>query len=114
MAKEPAYIEYFVARGEDVTFPVTHTVSQDDPTPVDITGWTIGVQARNGVGVLLLDVAGSIVSGPAGTYSWSITNAISSVIPPGLYPLEIWRTNVGARRAMMMGALRIGKDVRYP
>ena len=114
MGKEPANIEYFVARGEDVTFPMIHTVSQEDQTPVDISGWVIGVQAKNGAGGIIVDVAAVVIDGPTGRYNWTITNAISGAIAPGLYKLDIWRTDIGSRRAMMIGALRIGKDVRYP
>ena|ERR1043165_4693850 len=110
--KEPAFVAFFCAKGEDIVFEGTHVKGENDPEPVDISTWHIRVKAQRKDGTVIVDVDGTITDGANGKYTWPITHAVSNVAT-GLLTLDIFRTDVGFERAMVIGTLKIGKDVRY-
>ena len=120
-ARKPSRLELFVAKGEDVTFPMQHTRARDDATPVNVTGWAIRVKATRFDGTVVFEKAaalgctledGTVISQANGGYNWGITHAESNVAQ-GLCTLDIWRTDTNQERALMIGTLQIGRDARY-
>jgi len=101
------------ARGEDRTYLCTHVVSGVDLTPIDVTGWTIAVTMRiRPEGTVILSKTGTVVSGPAGTYTWSVTHADTSITPRD-YQVDIWRVDPGARTLMALGTWTVMSEVLY-
>lgn len=107
-----ATIAISCARGEAVSFPFTHEVSDVDATVVNITGWTIVATIRdeNGNVVLLPTVA--IVSGAAGTYTLGVTHA-QTLLEVKTYDIDVWRTDAASEKLMGVGTIRITKQVKY-
>jgi hypothetical protein len=100
-------------RGEDRTYACTHQNSGSDSTPVNISGWTITVTAKvKPEGTAVLTKTGTVVSGSAGTYSWSVTHA-DTLINPQEYQLDIWRVDSGARTLMALGTWTVLSEVLY-
>lgn len=107
-----ATLDLAVEKGEDIVFTGTHQVSATDATVVDISGWTIVVTVKTADGVLLYTLAGTVVSGAAGTYSWPLTHTQTNIASKYLQ-VDIWRTDSGSQREMAKGRLFIGPDVLY-
>jgi hypothetical protein len=120
-AKQPAFIEFFVARGEDVVYPGVHTRAENDSTPVDLNGKTISVKVTRKNGTVIIDKAatlgatfpdGTVVAAAQGGYSWALTSAESNVAA-GLCGVDIFIMDNGAKRAIVIGTLKIGNDLRF-
>lgn len=107
-----ATIAISAAKGEAVTYPCTHVTSGSSSTPIDITGWTIKVTARDQSGTVVLNKTASITSGVAGTYSFSVTHA-DTTLTPFAYPLDIQRTDSGSEKLMGFGKWTITGEVLY-
>ena len=101
------------AKGEAVTYNATHQTSASDTTAVNITGWTIAVTARDETKAVVLTKAASVVSGAAGTYTWSVTKADTSLQAKS-YNLDIQRTDSGSEKLMGLGTWTILQEVLYP
>lgn len=108
-----ASIALSCAKGEAVTFPLTHVTSGTDSTPINITGWTIKAMGRDEAGNVIFDKTATVVSGAAGTYSLSFTHAETTVYQAKSIDVDIWRTDSGSERLMGLGKFTIGQDVRY-
>jgi hypothetical protein len=104
-----------VYKGETVTQPFAHVV-EDTTTPVNITGWTIAFTLRYRATdvAALLTVSGQIVSGPAGTYTVSLTHAQTVGLAAGVYAYDIQRTDVGSEAVMSIGRFTVTQEVLYP
>lgn len=100
------------ARGEAVTFPLTHQTSESNTTPKDITGWTIAGTAKDENGNIVFSLAGAVVSGPAGTYTLSVTHA-QTLVEPKSYRLDVWRTDGSSETLMGIGTITIDQNVLY-
>ena len=107
-----AAIALACSRGEDVTFPLTHQTSATDSTAVNITGWTISAKVRNERNDVIFTIAGTIVSGVAGTYTIAFTSA-QLLIEPKSYKLDVWRTHSGSAKPMGVGTLTVTPNVRF-
>lgn len=107
-----ATIAISAAKGEAVTYPCTHVTSASSSTPIDISGWTIKVTARDSNGTVVLNKTASVTSGPAGTYSFAVTTA-DTKLTPYAYPLDIQRTDSGSEKLMGLGKWTITGDVLY-
>lgn len=100
------------ARGEAVTYTCTHQTSGASTTPIDITGWTIKVTARDESGAVVITKTATITSGPSGTYTFPVTHADTS-IQPKAYALDIQRVDSGSERLMGLGTWTILREVLY-
>jgi hypothetical protein len=123
-----ATVELSLYRGEDYVGQGTHKASGAyGAAAVDITGWTIvaTLKAEEGDDAeVLLEVACTVVDGPTGSYQLPITasqsadleagTAADGVVPPVRYPLDIWRTNSGAKTVLAKGGLTIRQPIRTP
>ncbi len=83
-----------------LTFEMVDFRNEVDPTlAVDITGWAFRLVVKNDIddpdAQALVDLAGVIVSAPAGTFSFTLTTAHTS-LAPGTYVGEIrwWEDGV--------------------
>ena len=108
-----ALLNLSTARGEARTYNGTHQVSATDSTPVNITSWTIKVQAKDFNGNVVLDKTATVTSGPSGTYSFAVTHADTATVGPGNYNMDIYRTDSGSETLMCYGAWNVTPDVRY-
>lgn len=102
-------------KGEAVVQPFTHVV-QGTTTPVDITGWTIvfTLKRRGWDTTALLTIPAQIVSGPAGTYTVSLSHAQTNGLSPDTYAYDIQRTDPGSEVVMSIGTFTITQEVLYP
>lgn len=110
MSGDVATLNISVARGSAKTYNFTHQTSGSNTAAVNITGWTITVTVRNADGSLLFTKTASVVSGAAGTYTWSVTKANTNVTPTS-YPMDIWRTDSGSETLMGVGQFTITPEV---
>ena len=106
-----ALITLSVARGSAKTYNGTHVTSGTDSTPVNITGWTILVTARDENARVVWQKTASVVSGAAGTYTWPLT-ASDTTISAKPYTEDIWRTDSGSETLMALGTHTITSEVR--
>ena len=102
---------WVVTRGEARTFNGTHVTSASNSTPINITGWTMVFTVRLADRRVLMSKTVSILSAGAGTYSFSLTGA-DTTITPGNYDADIWRTDSGSETIMALGVLTVNSDVR--
>lgn len=110
-----ASITVTVGKGDSLVVNATHEVSASDTTPVNISGWTIAVDIRQHVGdqSVLLTLAATVVSGPAGTYTFTFTHAQTLALWAGDFAISIFRTDVGSEREMAVGTLTVEGNARY-
>lgn len=110
-----ATVEFVMYRGETVTFPMVHRTSKDDPTPQDITGFTILMTVRNADGTTAFTVAGSITNAAKGQYTLTVTGGAAgqSDIASGKRDSDVQRTNAGSERVMAIGPFVILPDVKF-
>lgn len=101
-----------VAKGEDVTFAGTHTVSASDPTPVDISTWTMKVTVANPDGSIQFTKTPTVVNGPLGQYSWSVAHADTNIAAL-TRSIDIWRIDVGFEREMGIGSFAVTPSVLF-
>lgn len=100
-----------VTRGEAKTFTGTHQTSATNTTSINITGWTITFTARLSDNRVLFSKACTLVVAGAGTYSFSLT-AADTTVTPGNYNADIWRTESGSETIMCQGILTVNSNVR--
>lgn len=106
-----ATLSLAVTRGEDRTVAGTHQTSASDTTAVNITGWTMVFTVRDAGGAVLFSKTVTVVSGGAGTYSFTLS-ASDTTVSVGSYPCDLWRTDSGSATVMGIGILSITADVR--
>lgn len=103
-------------RGEDRTYTLTHQTSATDTTAINITGFTISATISKtpitSGGSAVITKVGTVTNGAAGTYTVALAHA-DTLIDPGSYILEIWRTDSGSKTQMALGTLTVGPDVLY-
>jgi hypothetical protein len=98
--------EIAIYRGEDVVLPFTMSPVED------ITGWTL-LMSVSGGGAVLFTKAGAVISGAAGTFSVSLTDAETELLAASdVYDYDVWRTDAGAERVLARGTLRVLSVVR--
>lgn len=104
-----------IYKGEAVVQPFTH-VLEGTTTPVNITGWTIAFTVRKKPTdtATLLTVPGAVVSGPAGTYTVSLTHAQTVPLTAGVYAYDIQRTDATSEAVMSIGRFTVTQEVLYP
>jgi hypothetical protein len=115
MAAAPLVLEAY--KGEDYVARGTHKASRSPGAPVvDISGWTMvfTVRALPTNTNHLLEATPAIVSGPAGTYTITLTAAETLALGVGQFHCDVWRTNSGAQTEMAVGRLTILQPVRNP
>ena len=108
-----AQLSFSCARGEAVTINCTHVTSATDATAINITGWTLKLTARDDNGNIFIDEAGTVISGAAGTYSFTLTHA-ETMRPRKSYQFDIWRTDSGSEKIMGLGFFTVTDEVYYP
>jgi len=102
-----------VARGEDRTYVGTHQTSATDATPIDVTNWTIQLTVKTDPsGAPVLSKTATVTNGPAGTYTIAVAHA-ETLLDPGTYVMDIWRTNSGMQTLMGYGNLIVLPDLLY-
>jgi len=90
MAQDP---QIRIKRGE--TFLLECSVSNPDGSPVDLTGWTIVSQIRDGHGVLISALSVDIHTPAAGQYR--LRGNDTDAWPPGRAHMDVAYTDVGGR-----------------
>lgn len=111
MAAPLAAIALSITRGEARTFTGTHVTSATDTTPVNITGWTLSFTVRDANNQIVIQKAPSVVLGPTGTFSFSVT-ASDTTLSANIYNCDLWRTDAGNETVMGVGTFTILADVR--
>jgi len=111
MSQHVAQLTLEAALGETRQFSGTHQTSSTDTTPIDITGWTLTVTIKNPIGTTVT-LAGTVVSGTAGTYRWTITAANTVTLGVNDSKIDVWRTDVGSETLMGLGTFSITQEVR--
>lgn len=106
-------------KGEAFEIDGIHKTATDGTgTVVDISGWALQFTLRKKAGdpdtgqSPLLQVAGVVVSGIAGTYTVSLTSA-QTKLPAGNYDYDIWRTTTGSETSMAHGIFTISQGVKF-
>lgn len=110
----PVVCDEVCQHGERLTINYTErpapSLVNPHPTPTDITGWTFeGTIRRRFSGSILQTGAGTITSEAQGQYSVPFD---ASVLDPGVYTYEVWRTNAGAEACLAKGAFTINQSHR--
>jgi len=77
------------------TFLLECSVTEDNATPLDLTGWTIASQVRTKRGVLLADLTVDIHTPATGEYS--LRTDATSDWPTGVAEMDIAYTDSGGR-----------------
>lgn len=110
-----ATITLTVGRGDTLEVNATHVVSSTDVTVVNISGWTIAADVRQHLidGAIVLSLTCVVVSGAAGTYTFTLTHTQTMALPPGIYAISVFRTDTGSEREMATGTLTIVANARY-
>ena len=111
MAPVLATLALVLTQGEDRTFTGTHQTSATDTTVINITGWTMVFTARDANKIAVLSKTVTVVSGPNGTYTFTLAAADTN-INPTTYACDLWRTDSGNATIMALGTLTINADVR--
>lgn len=96
--------------GEDVQLNFTMS-------PVEnINGWTLvfTVKVAQMDSPAILSVPGTVVSGPAGTFSISLSAANTALLPPNQYVWDVWRTDLGSEVVLALGKLNVRDTARVP
>lgn len=106
-----ARLNLITAKGEARTYSGTHQTSATDTTPIDITGWTIKVTAKDEGGRVVLNKTATIVNGATGSYQFSVTHA-DTLVTPSAYRVDIQRTS-GAETLMGLGTWTVTPEVLY-
>jgi hypothetical protein len=98
-----------VYRGEDITLSFTMVPSRD------ITGWVISLTIAKNYNNpnKLIQVTGTVTSGPNGTFDVILTSAQLD-IEPGTYVYDVFRTDPGNLRILSVGEFIITADAREP
>lgn len=109
-----------IERGGDIV--LTIAVKQGDvgqtgaSTIQDVTGWTTQLTLTPDANTLAksLTKAGVVVSGAAGTISYTITRSDIKDLEPGVYEADIWRTDSGAARQLAYGPIIVRGGALHP
>jgi hypothetical protein len=98
-----------VWRGEDITLEFTMVPARD------ITGWVISLTIAKNFNNpnKLIQVTGTVTSGPNGTFSVILTSAQLD-IEPGTYVYDVFRTDPGFNRILSAGTFELKADAREP
>ncbi len=96
-----------IAAGEDQSLLWTM-----QPSPTNITGWTLelSVRERFGAPVLITLISGdglTVVSAVAGTVTCFFASAKTLDMTPGCYVYDMWRTDTGNRHRLTYGTLTL-------
>jgi hypothetical protein len=108
-----AQLTLSVARGEAVVINATHVTSATDTTPINISGWTIVLTARDENGTVFLNETGTVDVGASGTYHFDLTHA-ETMQPRKNYRFDIWRTDTGSEKPMGIGIFTITDEILFP
>ena len=82
-----------IKRGE--TFLLECTVQESDGSPMDLTGWSIASQIRDGHDTLIATLTVDLYTPVAGQYR--LTGATTADWPQGLAHMDIAYTDAGGR-----------------
>lgn len=96
--------------GEDVLLSFTMS------PVVNISGWALlfTVKLNEMDAASIFSVAGTIVSGPAGTFTVSLTAANTTLLKTNQYVWDVWRTDVGSAVVIALGKLNVRDTARVP
>lgn len=110
----PASIDIDYVRGD--SRPIEFVVADEKGAAVDITGWTFELTVDPSpsppdANTLLMQIAGTIVSGPDGTVQFSPTIAQSD-FAPGRHFYDVQAIDAaGAKSTIVTGAFTLHQDV---
>lgn len=107
-----ATVHLSISRGGAKTYTVTHETSGTNTAPIDVTGWTIVITAKDASGRSVLNKNGTVTNGPLGLYTFSVTHA-DTLLSPANYALDIQRTDSGSETLMGLGTFTITREVLY-
>ena len=96
-----------IYKGEAPTFSFTMS------PVVDITGWTISMTVkRKGTDTsALLSVSGTIVNGPAGTFTVALTTTqTKTTLGVGQFAYDIQRTTSGSENVLSIGRVSVRQE----
>lgn len=96
--------------GEDVQLDFTMS-------PVEnINGWTLvfTVKVNEMDAPAILSVPGVVTSGPAGTFTVSLSAANTTLLPPNQYVWDVWRIDSGSEVPLALGKLNVRDTARVP
>ena len=96
-----------IYRGEDVQLNFTLA------PVIDITGYTLAFAVEGVAHAKLIEAAGVVVSGPAGTFSVTLADTDTD-IKAGAYQYDVWRTDAGSERVLAVGIFRVKDNARHP
>jgi hypothetical protein len=82
-------------------------------TPEDITGWTLVMSIKEFLtdSVALVTATGAPTDAANGVFAVLLT-AAQTLLAPGDYHYDIWRTNAGSECVLSIGVLKIKPEVR--
>jgi hypothetical protein len=82
---------------------------------VNIAGWTLvfTVARKANSPSKLITQAATVVSGPAGTFTVTLTEEQSN-LTPGSYFFDVWRTDEGYEQVIAIGPFVISPTARVP
>lgn len=97
-------------KGEDVSLNFSPLLG-----PTSIGSWTLllNVKARDIDAVALLSVAGVITSATLGTFSVTLTSAQTQSLGSGIFFFDVWRTDIAANSALVVGRMSVLADPRF-
>jgi hypothetical protein len=102
---------------QGATWQVALTVSDDTQQPLDLTGYTVRLQARERVTsptpIISLDSADGIaVDGPAGLISWTVADEVTAAWTwrHAVYNIEI-ESPAGLVRRLLQGEIHVSPEV---
>lgn len=103
-----AHTDFQWFRGEDILITFTQT------PVVDITTWTLSCVIKPSLQApAALTIAGTIISGAAGTYSVAVTAAQNTTtLVAGTYHYSVTRTNSGSVAELSEGAVLVKPSAR--
>ena len=96
----PGTDEITIHQGEDLILAFTM-----DPVE-DITGWTIELNVK-GDALVITSAAAVIVSGPLGTFTVALSDAVTDALVAASYLYDVWRTDSGSERILARGIFRV-------
>lgn len=97
-----------VFRGEAINFRFTLT-----PT-TDITGWTVSFRVKQRVedATALQTVAATLTTPAAGLLTVTLSTAVTTALPDGMYAYDLWRTDSGSEACLSIGGVQVKGSVR--
>lgn len=112
MGKMALNLSLQLARGEDRMY---HLVYNPQGVPVDVSTSTLLFTMKNQSGIVTLTKttgAGITSQTTQGDLMLTLDSADTELLPPGIYPADIWRTDTGNELDLFVGHVLIEQTPR--